>query len=124
MTATYLEPGASLRSRLKGSSGTTVSVVALSTLVRGAIALTTGLDPNEGVDQLVAGVGSWANSKSSSLGIAPVAPFNLACGLLAVAACVELAYVPIQFLTAYTPVSTMKWASQPAADSSGAKLLM
>jgi hypothetical protein len=45
--------------------------------------LTTGLDPDESVDQRVASVGSWARTKASTLDIAPVAPCLLAGRLLA-----------------------------------------
>lgn len=83
---TYLEPGTGLRSRLESGFGTAVSIVALSASVRSAIALTTRLYPNEGVDQLVTSLCAWAGTESSSLRVTPVTPFDLASRLLAVAA--------------------------------------
>jgi len=82
----YLEPGTGLGGRLESSFGTAVGIVTLSTGVRSTIALTTRLDPNEGVDQLVTSLCAWAGTKASSLGVTPVTPFDLARGLLAVTA--------------------------------------
>jgi hypothetical protein len=84
---TYLEPGTGLRSRLKSSINTTVRIIALGRLVRGAITLTTRLDPDKRVNQFVARVGGRADTETSALGVAPVTPFVLARRLLAVAAC-------------------------------------
>jgi hypothetical protein len=121
---TYLEPGTGLRSRLKSSINTTVRIIALGRLVRGAVTLTTRLNPDERVNQFVARVGCRADTKTSALGVAPVTPFVLARRLFAVAACSKLADACFKIYEGYEPVSTMKWASNPAAASCGAKLLM
>lgn len=83
----YLEPGTGLRSRLESSFGTAVGIVAFSAGIRSAIALTTRLYPNEGVDQLIASLCAWAGTKAGSLGVTPVTPFDLASGLVAATAC-------------------------------------
>jgi hypothetical protein len=88
---TNLEPGTSLRSRLKSSIDTTVRIIALSRLVRSAITLTTRLDPDKRINQFVTRVGCRADAETSALGVAPVTPFILARRLLAVAACSWLA---------------------------------
>ncbi len=64
-----LEPGASLRSRLESIRQTAVVVVAGGAGVAGAIALATGLDPDEGIEEGVAGVGGRANTEASALSI-------------------------------------------------------
>lgn len=39
-----------------------------------AVALTTGLDPDKGIDQVVAGVGTRTATEAGSLDVAPVSP--------------------------------------------------
>lgn len=84
-----LEPGASLRSGLECIRVATVSIVTSSAGVAGAITLSTRLDPNDGVDERVAGVGGWAHAKAGVLHIAPVAPGLLARRLHSAAALVD-----------------------------------
>lgn len=72
-----LEPLASLRGRLEGIRQAAVGVVADGTGVAGAVALTTGLDPDKGVEQVVAGVGRRAQAEASADSVAPVTPFGL-----------------------------------------------
>ncbi len=62
-----LEPLASLRSRLESIRKATVVVVAGGAGVAGAIALATGLDPDEGVEEVMAGVGGRANTEAGAL---------------------------------------------------------
>lgn len=84
-----LEPGASLRSGLEGVRVTAVSIVTSGAGVAGAIALSTRLDPDDGVDERVAGVGGRAHAKARVLHIAPVAPGLLAGRLHSAAALVD-----------------------------------
>ncbi len=103
-----LEPLASLGGGLEGIGEAAVVVVAGSAGVAGAVALATGLDPDEGIEEAVAGVGGRARTEAGALfsvskfcegdkrdgalethnGVAPVTPLRLAGGLLAVAASV------------------------------------
>ena len=62
-----LEPGASLRSRLEGIGKAAVEVVAGGAGVAGTIALATGLDPDESVEEGVAGVGRRAGAEAGAL---------------------------------------------------------
>lgn len=64
-------------------------VVAGRVGVADTVALTAGLDPDEGVDVGVAGVGGGAHTEAGAHGVAPVAPLLLAGGLLAGAALVD-----------------------------------
>jgi len=64
-------------------------IVASGRRVAGAVTLTTGLDPDKGVDERGASVGSGAGTETSTNGVAPVAPLELASGLLARAALVD-----------------------------------
>lgn len=70
-----MEPLAGFRSGLlsvrKGASG----VEAVSVRVRGTVGFSSGLDPYDGVDEVVVGsVGGWAGTKAGTLDVAPVAP--------------------------------------------------
>jgi len=51
--------------------------------VAGTIAFTTGLDPDKGISELGSSVGGGAGAEAGANGVAPVAPLNLAGGLLA-----------------------------------------
>ena len=103
-----LEPSTSLRSRLEGIGKAAVEVVAGGAGVAGTIALATGLDPNEGIEEGMAGVGRRASAEAGALstmsvlwaareggadqaylGVAPVTPRLLAGRLLAVAASIS-----------------------------------
>jgi hypothetical protein len=59
-----------------------VVVVAGGAGVAGAVGLATGLDPDEGVQELVARLGGRADTEAGALGVAPVAPLGLAYVLL------------------------------------------
>jgi hypothetical protein len=74
-----LEPLAGLGGGLEGIRQAAVVVVAGSGGVAGAVALTTGLDPDEGVEQVVAGFGRGAPAEAGADGVAPVTPLKLAC---------------------------------------------
>ena len=63
-------------------------IIALRRGIGGAVALTTGLNPDESVDELIARLGGWTHTESGVLHVAPVAPLALAGGLVSVAACV------------------------------------
>jgi hypothetical protein len=52
-----LEPGTSLRSRSKSISVAAVGVVASSARVAGTVTLSTRLDPNNGINKRITGVG-------------------------------------------------------------------
>ena len=64
-------------------------VVTSSAGVAGAVGLTTGLDPHESINKLMPSVRSGTHTEASSLDIAPIAPLELAGGLLAVTAGVD-----------------------------------
>ena len=81
-----LEPLSSLRSGLEGVLKTTVEIVALSGLVGGSVRLATGLNPDEGINELIAGLGSGADTESSVDDVAPVTLLDLGGGLDTVAA--------------------------------------
>jgi hypothetical protein len=69
-----LEPGASLgcvRGSIRESAG---RVEANRGAVRGTVALTTGLDPDDGVDERVTSVGRRASTEAGTLDVAPVTP--------------------------------------------------
>lgn len=93
---TYLEPLASLGSRLEGIFKPTVGIIALSRLVRGAIALSARLSPDEGVNKLVTSLGGGALAKAGVDDVAPVAPFNLAGGLVSIAAWKSVRHNPFR----------------------------
>lgn len=61
-------------------------IVSSSGGVAGAVAFTTGLDPDKGIEELVARVGRGSKTEASALGVAPVTPLDLASGLLAATA--------------------------------------
>jgi len=64
----------SFRSGLLGISETAGGVVADSGGVGGTVALSSGLDPDDGVDVRAEGVGPWAQTEASTFDVAPVAP--------------------------------------------------
>jgi len=66
-----------------------VGIVASSARVASTIALSTRLDPNNGIDKRIAGVGGRQATEPSALDIAPVAPLLLRGGLHAAAALVD-----------------------------------
>lgn len=82
----YLEPLAGFRSRLEGIFKPTMSIIALSRLIRGTITLSTGLSPDEGVNKVVASLSGRALAEAGVNDVAPVAPLNLAGRLVSVAA--------------------------------------
>lgn len=82
----YLEPSPSLRCRLQRITISTMGIVTRSRRVGGPITLTTGLDPDKGVFQLVSGVGCRPNTETSAFHVAPVTPSLLLGWLDAVAA--------------------------------------
>lgn len=55
-----------------------MTVVADSGGVGGTITLSTWLDPDEGVDEGITGVGGWAGSEAGAADVAPVSPLNTA----------------------------------------------
>lgn len=63
-----------LRGRLEGILLATERVVAGSAAVRGTIGLTTGLDPDERVDEGATSAGRGANTETGTLDVAPVTP--------------------------------------------------
>lgn len=69
-----LVPFTGLGGGLVGIGLSAVRVVTGSTLVAGTVRLTTGLTPNEGIGQLVTGVGSRADTETSTVDVAPVTP--------------------------------------------------
>ena len=62
-----LEPGASLRSRLESIRKAAVEVVTGGAGVAGTITLATGLDPNESVEEGMAGVGRRPSAEAGAL---------------------------------------------------------
>jgi len=128
-----LEPLASLGSGLEGIRQAAVVVVAGSRGVAGAVALATGLDPDEGIKKVVAGVGSRAGTEAGALGVAPVTPLGLACCDVRVGFLFLFSrritvegktgtggYVPVGCLP-LRPESVMNLAGKPAAFRSGLK---
>ena len=77
-----LEPLAGLGGRLQGIRPAAVEVVASRGGVASAIALTAGLDPDKGIEQVMARVGRRASTEAGANGIAPVTPLGLSCMLL------------------------------------------
>ena len=78
-----LEPLTGLGGGLQGGGETAVEVVAGGAGVAGTVTLTTGLDPDEGVEPVITGVSGRSGTETGALGVAPVAPLELAGGLLA-----------------------------------------
>ena len=66
-----------------------MGVVASSRCVAGSVTLSTRLDPDERVDQRVAGVGGRADTETSADDVAPVTPSLLASGLLSIPASID-----------------------------------
>ena len=62
-----------------------MGIVARSSGVGSSVALSAGLDPDEGVLEGVAGVGGGADAEAGADDVAPVAPGELGGGLDAVA---------------------------------------
>lgn len=62
-----------------------MSVVSRARAVRGAVALSAGLDPYEGVFERVAGAGRRADTETGAFDVAPVSPGVLGGGLDAIA---------------------------------------
>lgn len=69
-----LVPLAGLGRRLEGVGLAAEGVVALGALVAGAVGLTAGLAPDEGVGELVAGLSGGADAEARAVHVAPVAP--------------------------------------------------
>lgn len=69
-----LVPLSCLGAGLERISESTEGIVALGSCVAGTITLTTGLDPDERVNQARASVGRRANAKAGALDVAPVTP--------------------------------------------------
>lgn len=63
-----------------------MGIITIGRGVGGSVTLSTRLDPDESVDQLIARVGRWAGAEAGVLDVAPVAPFVLTGGLVSVAA--------------------------------------
>ncbi len=82
-----LEPSSRLRSRLKGIRIATMGIISRARCIARAIALSARLDPDEGVFERVAGVGSGTHAKASADDVAPVTPGVLLGGLDAVTCC-------------------------------------
>lgn len=74
------------RGRLEGILKTAVEIVALGRGVTGSVRLSTGLNPDESVDEIITSVGGGADTESSALEVAPVTLFDLGGGLDTVAA--------------------------------------
>lgn len=122
---TYLEPSSCLRCRLECIIVSAVRIVSRRTGVRGTITLTTGLDPDERVDESVTGVGGRTNTEASADNIAPVTPSLLLGRLDTVAACsCHIRHMTYRSEGGYIPVSTTKWALKPRLCSNGPKALM
>jgi hypothetical protein len=51
-----------------------VGIVSSARGVGGTIALTSGLDPDDGIDVRVVGVGRWADTEAGTLDVAPITP--------------------------------------------------
>lgn len=85
LVKTHLEPGSGLRSRLQGITVSTVGIVAGRGSVRGTVTFTTGLDPDEGILESIAGIGGRADTETSADDVAPVTPGILLGGLDTVA---------------------------------------
>jgi hypothetical protein len=71
-----LVPGTSLRRRLERILLTTEGVVAGSRAVRRTVRLTTGLDPDERVDERGASVGGGSDTETGAVDVAPVTPLE------------------------------------------------
>jgi hypothetical protein len=84
-----LEPGTGFRSGLEGCGGTAVGVITDSGGIGSTVALTTWLDPDEGIEESVTSVGAWAGTETSSHSVTPITPFVLASWLLARSALVS-----------------------------------
>jgi len=69
-----LIPGTSLWRRLKGIAVAAEAVVSGGRGVGGTVRLSSGLDPNDGVDQARSGVGSGPSTESSTVDVTPVTP--------------------------------------------------
>ena len=69
-----LVPGTSLGSGLEGVFLSAVRIVAGGAGIRSTVRLTTGLNPDEGVDERVAGGASGADTETGTLDVAPVTP--------------------------------------------------
>lgn len=69
-----LEPGTSLGGGLKSIRKSAVGVEAGGGAVAGTITLSSGLDPDKGILESVASVGSGANTEASTNDVAPITP--------------------------------------------------
>lgn len=69
-----LVPGTSLGRGLVGVVLAAEAVVPGGGRVAGSVGLTTGLDPDEGIGKIVAGVGRGADTESGAVDVAPVTP--------------------------------------------------
>ena len=69
-----LIPGTSLRGRLEGIVVTTEAVKSGGRAVRGTIRLSSGLDPNDGVDEARSSVGRGVCTEPGTPDVAPVTP--------------------------------------------------
>jgi len=70
----FLEPGSGLGRGLVGIRESTVEVESGRRRVAGAVAFTSGLGPDDGVDDRDSSVGRRARSEASALDVAPVTP--------------------------------------------------
>lgn len=77
---------AGLGGGLEGIFKTAVRVVAISRLIASSVTLTTGLNPDESINELITGVGGRADTESSVNDVAPVTLLDLGGGLDTVAA--------------------------------------
>jgi hypothetical protein len=68
-------PGSGLGARLESIFHAAEAIVALCACVAGAIALTTRLAPDKGVDKRGACVGGGVATEARAVDVAPVAPF-------------------------------------------------
>ena len=66
-----------------------MSVIAIGRGVGSTIRLTTGLDPDEGINKRITGIRGRTRAEASAAGVAPMALLDLASGLLAGAADVD-----------------------------------
>ena len=57
------------------------------------IGLSTGLDPDEGVNKRITGVGGWSDTETSANDVAPITLFDLSSWLDTISACRRLVLV-------------------------------
>ncbi len=69
-----LVPGTSLRSRLESIIVTTERIVSVGSGIASTVRLSTGLDPDESIDEGVTGASRGSDTEPGSVDIAPVTP--------------------------------------------------